>query len=41
VGAGGNLDGGSGRRVVMVGTVELGGRGKIVAAGSGVENDSR
>jgi hypothetical protein len=41
VGAGGNLDGGSGRRVAMVGAVGLGGRGKVVAAGSGVENGSR
>jgi hypothetical protein len=41
VAAGGNLDGGSGRRMVMVGAVGLGGRGKIVAAGSRVENGSR
>ncbi len=41
MGAGGNLDGGSGRRVMMVGAVGLGGGGEIVAAGSGVKHGSR
>ncbi len=41
MGAGGNLDGGSGRRVMMAGAVGLGSGGKTVAAGSGVENGSR
>ena len=41
MGAGGNLDGGSGRCVMMAGAVRLGGGGEIVAAGSGVENGSR
>jgi hypothetical protein len=34
--AGGDLDGGSGRCVLMAGAVWLGGWGKIVATGSGI-----